>query len=343
MGRYAQSLEPAYHSGRFVRRRRRFAGSRPRDARDRQRHGRLDPHSGEPEWPLWLQAPRTVAFRWSRAEVMPQGTSGPLARSLEDLALLQSAINGPHPRQLSALRPQMSYPASYADIRGMKIAFGLNQGWAVLEPDVRRNTEQALKLLESQGAILEEVALAWDSSTSAPPFRKRFCRPEWARSCNRSRTRPGRRTPHQLRPAFYEGTRRGRRAAPARRSAALCGRAFQAIRRPVRQRLPGLRLSDRDHHPRSGRFRVHASKLLVDGKEVDPFAGWVVTPQFNLIYTIPVVNVPTGLADNRVPTGMQVAARSFDDLTAFRVASAYAAAAPRLFTGDLMPDFRNSA
>jgi amidase len=60
------------------------------------------------------------------------------------------------------------------------------------------------------------------------------------------------------------------------------------------------------------------------------------------MYTIPVVNVPTGLADNRVPTGLQVAARSYEDLTAFQVASAYAAAAPRMFTGGLMSDFRDA-
>jgi len=72
-------------------------------------------------------------------------------------------------------------------------------------------------------------------------------------------------------------------------------------------------------------------------------AGWILTPPFNLMYTIPVVNVPSGLAANRVPTGPQIAARSYEDLTAFQVAAAYADAAPRLFTGDLRPDFRNAA
>ncbi len=89
-------------------------------------------------------------------------------------------------------------------------------------------------------------------------------------------------------------------------------------------------------------FDFTVSKLQVDGKEVDPLAGWVLTTPFNLMYTIPVVNVPTGLADNGVPCGMQVAVRSYDDLTAFQVASACAAAAPRMFAGGLMPTFRSS-
>ncbi len=89
-------------------------------------------------------------------------------------------------------------------------------------------------------------------------------------------------------------------------------------------------------------FDFTTSKLTVDGKQINPLGGWVLTAAFNIMYTTPVVSVPTGLADNHVPTGMQVAARSYDDLTAFRVAAAYAGAAPRLFTGDLMPDFRNA-
>ena len=58
------------------------------------------------------------------------------------------------------------------------------------------------------------------------------------------------------------------------------------------------------------------------------------------MYTIPVVNVPTGLDRHRVPTGMQIAARAFDDLAAFQVAAAFGHGAPTFFSDDLMPDFR---
>jgi len=90
-------------------------------------------------------------------------------------------------------------------------------------------------------------------------------------------------------------------------------------------------------------FDFTTSKLTVDRQEVDPLTGWLFTPPFNLMYTIPVVTVPTGLAGNRVPTGMQIAVRSYEDLASFQAAAAYEAVAPRFFTGDLMPDFRNSA
>jgi amidase len=278
------------------------------------------------------------------AEIMPQGSSGPLARSLEDLALLQSAINGPHPRQVSALRPQMRYPTSYAGIRGMKIACGLNQSWAVLEPDVRRNTEKALKLLESQGAILEEVALAWDFEQIRAALQKTLLSTGMGELLLQIKDKGGSADDltsygrHFLKALDVDagprhlGEAQGYAAELFTQYDALFDKGFQAVVCPTMGTTRVL-----------ADFDFTTSKLRVDGKEVDPFAGWVLTPQFNLMCTVPVVTVPTGLADNRVPTGMQVAARSYDDLTAFQVASAYAAAAPRMFTGDLVPDFRNAA
>ncbi len=70
-----------------------------------------------------------------------------------------------------------------------------------------------------------------------------------------------------------------------------------------------------------------------------PLGGWLMTPAFHLLYTVPVVNVPNGFDANGVPTCMRIAARAYDDLTSFRVAAAYSQAMPRLLTGDLLPTF----
>ena len=52
---------------------------------------------------------------------------------------------------------------------------------------------------------------------------------------------------------------------------------------------------------------------------------------------MPVINVPTGVAANKVPTGLQIAAQSYDDLRAATVAAAYAEAAMPLFAGTAFP------
>jgi Asp-tRNA(Asn)/Glu-tRNA(Gln) amidotransferase A subunit family amidase len=67
---------------------------------------------------------------------------------------------------------------------------------------------------------------------------------------------------------------------------------------------------------------------VINGKKVDPYSGWFLTSVFSLLNWMPVVTVPTGRAANKVPTGMQIACRPYDDATAAAVATLYAEAAP---------------
>lgn len=46
------------------------------------------------------------------------------------------------------------------------------------------------------------------------------------------------------------------------------------------------------------------------------------TMPFNICNRVPIVNVPSGMADCGIPTGLQVIAHPFDDRTAFDVAAA---------------------
>ena len=46
------------------------------------------------------------------------------------------------------------------------------------------------------------------------------------------------------------------------------------------------------------------------------------TMPFNIASRCPVLNVPSGFADTGVPTGLQIVARTFDDLTTFRLGAA---------------------
>jgi Asp-tRNA(Asn)/Glu-tRNA(Gln) amidotransferase A subunit family amidase len=64
---------------------------------------------------------------------------------------------------------------------------------------------------------------------------------------------------------------------------------------------------------------------VIEGKGVDPYSGWFLTSLFSLVNWMPVINVPTGLASNNVPTGLQIATRPYDDSTDAAIALAYAA------------------
>jgi amidase len=62
--------------------------------------------------------------------------------------------------------------------------------------------------------------------------------------------------------------------------------------------------------------------LEVGGEEVDFYFSALMTPVFNVMSRCPVLNVPSGFADNGVPTGVQIAARTYDDETVFRIGAA---------------------
>ena len=62
------------------------------------------------------------------------------------------------------------------------------------------------------------------------------------------------------------------------------------------------------------------------GEEVAHHILGAMTLPFNMFSRCAVLSVPSGLAPNGVPTGVQVVARPYDDVTAFRVARAVEAA-----------------
>ena len=73
-----------------------------------------------------------------------------------------------------------------------------------------------------------------------------------------------------------------------------------------------------------------------------PHVGWVLTALWNLLNWNPVVAVPTGLGSNLVPTGMQIATPTYDDVTAMRVAAAYSQRLRRRSLPAIaFPDFRD--
>ena len=46
------------------------------------------------------------------------------------------------------------------------------------------------------------------------------------------------------------------------------------------------------------------------------------TTPFNVLSQCPVLAVPSGTASNGVPTGVQIVARTYDDVSAFRIGAA---------------------
>ncbi|MEZ5343357.1 MAG: amidase family protein [Acidimicrobiales bacterium] len=64
------------------------------------------------------------------------------------------------------------------------------------------------------------------------------------------------------------------------------------------------------------------NKLTVGGVVLDDYFESMFTPLFNIASRHPVLNVPSGIADNGVPTGMQIIGHTYDDATTFEIGGA---------------------
>jgi aspartyl-tRNA(Asn)/glutamyl-tRNA(Gln) amidotransferase subunit A len=75
----------------------------------------------------------------------------------------------------------------------------------------------------------------------------------------------------------------------------------------------------------AGRAYVGES-LAIDGRDVPHHIMAMMTLPFNLFSRCPVLAMPSGLAGNGVPTGVQVVGRTYEDISVFRVGAAIEAA-----------------
>lgn len=120
---------------------------------------------------------------WGRVPPEPQGdlylhqlsTSGPMARSPTDIALFLDVMSGPDPRIPFAQDPKLASPLP--NISRKKIGWLGDWGGAMpMEPGVLSQCEQALKVFEDLGHVVEPVAppfsadRMWDSWTTLRSF-----------------------------------------------------------------------------------------------------------------------------------------------------------------------------
>lgn len=94
---------------------------------------------------------------------------GPMARTVEDAALLLDVIAQRDSRDWSALEPvQDSFQDSlHAGIAGMRIAFSADLGYVDLDPEVEQIVRTAVQALAEAGAIVEEVDPGFDDPLEA--------------------------------------------------------------------------------------------------------------------------------------------------------------------------------
>jgi Asp-tRNA(Asn)/Glu-tRNA(Gln) amidotransferase A subunit family amidase len=244
---------------------------------------------------------------------------GPMARTVADCALLENVIAGPDPADVVSLRPKLVLPERLDGIDGTRIALSVDLGDWPVDPEVRANTLAAADALRAAGATVDLVELTLPRAhvrrAAAIHFDAIFGR--WIAA--EVAAHPDLITPYAA--AFGPAI-----AALAAGGSMLDGLALEAeLYAPVAALLEeyaalvcptvgtrGLRAGD-DY--RDGGLEVAGARL-------DSYGESMLTLPFNIMSRCPVLAVPSGFADNGVPTGVQIVGRTYDDETVFRIGAA---------------------
>jgi len=109
---------------------------------------------------------------WGRVPADPEGdmflhqlsTSGPMARSVRDIALLLDVQSGPDPRLPLAMAAEMLSPRLEADVRGRRIGWLGDWGGALpMEAGVMDTCRAAMSVFADLGCVVEDVAPPFDA------------------------------------------------------------------------------------------------------------------------------------------------------------------------------------
>lgn len=254
--------------------------------------------------------------RVSRYGVVPLSWSldhaGPMARSVEDCAILLQAIAGYDPKDpASANVPVADFRAGLNQgIKGLRIGVPRG-GWfneqKGTDPETEATFDSALKTLESLGAIVFEI--------DGRPFAT-------ARKANQTILIAEAYAYHEKRlqetPEKFGSSVRRRILEGAFLSAAdymTALRARTALNEQIRANLSRVDAFATPTAP-----RPPEAFETMDPNEQNLRPNF--TNAFNLT-GLPAISVPCGFTQGNLPAGLQIVARPFEEATAFRIAHAY--------------------
>ncbi len=244
--------------------------------------------------------------------------TGPMARSIGDLATMLDVIAAMDPRDAYCVpRPQPSYAAILEDgIAGLRIAYSPTLGYADVDPAVARIAAQAVQVLAEAGAEIEIVDHVFDDPLE-------ILAGFWGHGLARLLDKLGAEAWPLLEPPVVE---MGRAAEPLS--------ALDLARLAARREA--LCLTMGTFHSRHDLLVTPQLPLtaFAAGREFPPGRGmrrwWEWSPftyPFNLTGQ-PAATVPCGLAPDGLPVALQIVGARFADDLVLRAARAFEARRP---------------
>ena len=252
---------------------------------------------------------------------------GPLARTVSDVALLENVIAGPDPSDVVSLRPKLVIPDHLESIKGLRLALSTNLNCYDVDEDVSANTHAAADRLREAGATVEEVSLPWDLASINRAARIHF--------------------------GMIFGPSILELYAKHGDDFTSYARRFVEEGKEIRKEdyFKGLEIEARIYQP-LGEVLDKFDALICPTFSVPALpAEWdspntldtLMTVPFNIASRCPVISIPSGRSRDGVPTGLSVVGKTYDDVTAFRVAAAHEQRFPWFDSAERRPDIRSHA
>lgn len=246
---------------------------------------------------------------------------GPMSRTVADSALMLSVIAGPDPRDRHSLPDEgvgWMEAARPGDLRGLRVAYSADWGYAAVDPQVREIVGKAARAFESElGCIVEEAHPGFENQEEAF-WALVALETDLAGMRAMVETHGDRMSAHVVAMVTKQWTGDEFNAAVIRRKAVV-NAMWRFMRRYDLVLTPTLAVPP---------FALHMQGPdQIDGRMVSTAAWLAFTFPLNLTGQ-PAASVPAGFTQDGLPVGLQIIGRHLDDRAVLRAAAAFEAARP---------------
>jgi amidase/aspartyl-tRNA(Asn)/glutamyl-tRNA(Gln) amidotransferase subunit A len=255
---------------------------------------------------------------------------GPLARTVGDAAFVLSVMAGPHPRDPFSLPDDGAdfVAATRRSAEGLKVAYSSDLGIFPVDRRVREIVGEAVQAFEEAGALVKEVEVGirrsqWELCElwmrQIGVLNAEVLEGMKAAGIDLLGEHRGELTPQYV--GLVESAH-GMSALEYKLDDVVRTEVFDAVQNVfeeydvfVTPTLAVLPFDNADDGNTLGPSEV-------EGEEVDPLLGWCLTYPVNFTGH-PAASLPAGFTDDRLPVGMQIVGRRFDDETVFAASAAF--------------------
>jgi amidase len=253
----------------------------------------------------------TESSSWS-----PLSVSGPMARSVADVALFLSAIAGAHPRSpLSIPEDGDRFRAPLErDFKGVRVAWWKGLGGIPFEPEIRSVVNANRRVFEGLGCVVEDAEPDFAGVDQAfPALRYAANHPQYAPLVRE-------------RPEWVKDTIKYEVTEAERLTGADLGRAFARQARMFEESRQFFETYDYFVLPvtQVAPFNVDVPyPTAIAGTPMATYIDWMRSCWYVSFMSNPAISVPAGFTPNGLPVGIQIVGRHRDDWSVLQIAHAF--------------------